>query len=500
MGDGTETTGFTVGEAPLTCARLVTAARHATSFSLAPAVQERIREARKAVDRIAAGDAPVYGINTGVGSQKEHKVGADEAAAYNRRLIRGHGTRVPGPTAEPDVVRATIIVLLHELASGSSGASLELVELMAEMASAHEMPSIDTSGSIGASDLVPLSQIADWALSHPKAVEQGLPFPKDALAMINCNALSLASGALCITELSELMRGFDLAAAMTMEGFRCNLDAISEPVNSVHRRQGQAKSAARMREALADSVLWQPGAARFLQDPLSFRNASQVNGAGLECASWLEQVWDDELAGTVINPLVNIGPNAAYSHGNMDTTRMTLALDGMRQALAKMADLAGERVHKQQWPAFSGLPIGLAEADSAVGGVQFLNLGHITASLITSVKIWAQPHLLHPSGQVADGVEDTASNAVHAVHELARQIDACWKIIGLEIAVACWAVHRRRIPAADLGTGLRTLYENCVATLPIGHEGEEVFRLAETIAVVRDFISEAALPETPVTQ
>ena len=484
-------TEFVVGAEPLTCVRLMAAVRSATAFRLSDETRDRVSRARVEVEKILAGDAPVYGINTGVGSQKDHRVDPAEAALYNRKLVRGHATRVPGPTADEEVVRATLIVQLHELCSGCSGVSVDLVDLIAALASAPEMPSIDTSGSVGASDLVPLSQLSDWILSQPQAVALGLPRPKDALAMINCNALSLASGARCIVELKDLMRGFDTAAAMTMEGFRCNLDAVSEPVNAVHRRRGQADSAARIRGLLKGSALLEPGAARFLQDPLSFRNASQVHGAGLEWVDWLERVWDDELAGTVINPLVNAGAKPAYSHGNMDTTRMTLALDSTRLALAKMADLAGERVHKQQWPAFSGLPIGLADDHAPVGGVQFLNLGHITASLITSVKIWAQPHLLHPAGQIADGVEDTASNAVHAVHELQRQIDGCWKIIALETAVACWAIKRRGILASDLGRGVAGLYEACAATLPIGNEGDAVFSLSNTIETVRGWVSES---------
>lgn len=483
-------TTFLVGEIPLTCTRLVDAVHNATMFELTSDTRVRVLQSRKAVNTILAADVPVYGVNTGVGSQKDHRVSAEEAASYNRMLIRGHATRVPGPSVDAEVVRATLIVLLHELASGSSGASLELVELVADLASAPDMPCIDASGSVGASDLVPLAQLADWLLAHPKAVEQELPKAKDALAMINCNGLSLATGARCIVDLNNLMLGFDLAAATAMEGFRCNLDAISEPVNSVHHRQGQAESAACMRQQLEGSMLWEVGQARFLQDPLSFRNASQVHGAAREMAVWLRQIWDDELKGTVINPLVNVGPKPAYSHGNMDTTRMTLALDSMRQALAKTADLTGERVHKQQWPAFSGLSIGLAASDSAIGGVQFLNLGHICTSLITSIKIWAQPHLLHPSGQIADGVEDTASNAVHAVHELSRQIDACWKIIAIEIAVAVWAINRRGISPDQLGRSTRAAYNAFIDVLPIGREGQEVYDLSVLNSIVRKLVDD----------
>ena len=37
------------------------------------------------------------------------------------------------------------------------------------------MPEIDASGSVGASDLVPLAQIAHWLLSSDEARSSGLP-------------------------------------------------------------------------------------------------------------------------------------------------------------------------------------------------------------------------------------------------------------------------------------------------------------------------------------
>ncbi len=163
-------------------------------------------------------------------------------------------------------------------------------------------------------------------------------------------------------------------------------------------------------------------------------------------------------------------------------TRLTLAADHLRQALGKISELAGERVHKQQWPAFTGLPTGLAEEGGAVGGAQFLNLGHITASLVTSVKIWARPSLLTSVGQVADGVEDTASHALHAVHDLMRVIDAGWKIAGLELMIAVWAMKRRRLNKENLGRGIRPAFQIIGKMMPIGREGETIFDIAPLIA------------------
>ena len=130
----------------------------------------------------------------------------------------------------------------------------------------------------------------------------------------------------------------------------------------------------------------------------------------------------------------------------------------------------------------------MAEGEGqATGGVQFLNLGHIAASLITSVKIWARPHLLISVGQLADGVEDTSGHAMHAVHDLQRQLDAGWKIATIELIIAVWAIHRRRIPVEDLGAGVRDIYDVIRPFLPINTEGDAPFSLAPVIDAVKNY-------------
>jgi histidine ammonia-lyase len=447
-----------------------------------PSAFGAIAASRDIVETILTENRPAYGITTGVGSQKDFAVDPATAAAYNARLVAAHATRVPGPTLPQEAVRGALIFLANQFAHGLSGVSPALVQLIIASINGATMPEIDGSGSVGASDLVPNAQLAHWMLGRPEAKKLGLPRPKETLSLINNNAVSLAQGAIALASAERLMAAFDLAAAAALEGFRGNLGAISEAANRAHKRQGQRRSALRMRNLLSDSHLWKAGEARLLQDPLSFRCASQVHGAAAEVFSSAAEIWNSELNSVNDNPIIDQQNAAAVSNGNMDTTRLTLAADHLRQALGKMCDLAGERVHKQQWPAFTGLPTGLAEEGGALGGVQFLNLGHITASLVTSVKIWARPSLLNSVGQVADGVEDTASHALHAVHDLMRVIDAGWKIAGLELMIAVWAMKRRRLTAAKLGKGIRPAFEILGALLPIGREGDAIFDIAPLIS------------------
>src|SRR5262249_62036558 len=158
------------------------------------------------------------------------------------------------------------------------------------------------------------------------------------------------------------------------------------------------------------------------------------------------------------------------------------ATDPVPKVVGKIADRAGGRAHKLKGRLFPAPQPGLAKEGGAGGGGHSHNLAHTTASLVTSVKIWARPSLLNSVGQVADGVEDTASHALHAVHDLMRVIDAGWKIAGLELMIAVWAVKRRRLRKADLGKGIRPALELIGQMLPIGREGEVVFDIAPVIA------------------
>lgn len=474
----------------LTSHTLVSAIKTQEPIKVDAEVFDRIKASRDVVDIFVAEGRPVYGVTTGVGSQKNHAIPESEIGDFNRRLIRAHASRVEGPIFEPHIVRGAMLVLLNGFAQGLSGVSPELVKLVESKVNEDKLPSIDAGGSVGASDLVPLAQLADWLLNHDDANAALLPGAKEALSLINSNAFTLSLGAEQIEELGLLLHAFDLVAAMTMEGFRCNVDAISTQINAPHSRKGQREVAARLRKLLTGSKLWEVGQARLLQDPLSFRTVSQTHGAVAELCQRLSDIWDEELNTVNDNPIIDLDTKTHLSHGNMDTTRHALALDCMRLGLGKLADLSGERTQKMQWPAFSDLPIGLGHDGSATGGVQFLNLGHIAASHVTSVKIWAQPHILISVGQLADGVEDTAGHALHSVFDLQRQIQACWKILAIELTVACWAIDRRRIGVEEMGEGLRDIYLAVRPELPIGHEGEAVFEVSAVSRILKAILAQ----------
>lgn len=446
---------------------MVSAAAGERQVALSDQAWRRVRQGREIVEKIVERGDPAYGISTGVGSQKDFVVPREKMAEFNRRLLAAHATRVPGPMVEPVEVRAAMIIQANMFATGACGVRPDLVSLLLKRLNANQIPTVDASGSVGASDLVPLAQLALGLLGDSFALSA-----KEALSLMNSNAISLARGALQLHALKRLLAAFDLSSAVALEGLRGNLVSLDEAVARAHRQQGQSAVANRLRALLSGSALWKAGAARFLQDPLSFRCISQIHGAGHWALEWGWELWQAELNAVTDNPLIDLDSEKALSHGNMDTTAVTLAADTLRQILAKIAILSGERMHKQHWSVFSGLPAGLTfDRDQALGGVQFLNFSHIAASLIASLKIWSHPHLTHSIGQLNDGVEDTAGLALHSVTDLKQAIEGGWKIASLEMMIGTWAVKRRDLALSDLGAGVRPVVETLAPLLPMGAEG-----------------------------
>jgi len=468
----------------LTCAQLVSAATQKNKVTLANGAIDRIVSGREVVQSIVSSGTPGYGITTGVGSQKNFKVAAESAQEYNRRLARAHATHAGGAVLPKSRVRAALIILLNEFSLGLSGVSAPLVQLILNQINTSPMPEVSSYGTVGAADLIPMSQIANWLQNMPEAQQHGIPGPKETLSLINTNAITLATGAEVLMGARSLMDLANLSLAFSLEAFRGNLNSISEKVNLAHQRIGQTKTSSEIRHHLKGSVLWQDGAARRIQDPLSFRCATQVHGALQELLDRAIAVWDQELNSVTDNPIVDVEDQCVRSHGNMDSTRMTLAIDGVRQALAKTIDIAGERLHKQQWTEFSGLPTGFSDEDSPLGGVQFLNLGHLASSLITSIKIWAAPSLLLSVGQLADGVEDTAGHALHSVADFERILEAARLVFTIEIIVSVWAIQKRGLPIDTLGVGLRPYVEHITPLLPIGKEGIDVFSIEPIVEIL----------------
>jgi histidine ammonia-lyase len=482
-----------LGEASLTLRDVEAIAFGRAKLELSAAGRAAIIKARTVVDRLVDSATPAYGITTGVGSQKDFEVSRAAIERYNTLMITAHATLTPGENAPGCVVRAAMAIQLALFAKGRSGIRLELFESLLARFQADDLPTVRLGASVGASDIVAMSQMAVPLLGKRGVGAGGAgPRPigslaaKEALSLLSSNSLMLAQGALAIAEVRALLDAASLAGALSMEGFRGNLQSWSARIDQARGQPGQLRAGAALRAALAGSRLWQPGEARLLQDPLSFRCMPQIHGAAESAYEFAYGIFETELSSACDNPLIDTSDGAFISHGNMETTLCALGMDTLRQALAKVIEASGQRIHKIQWPGFTGLPTSLAAEPGAIGGVQFLNLGHLAGANVAAVRQAAHPAMLNYSGQLDDGVEDVAGSAPQSVAETVRALVPAWNTVAIEAACAVWAIHRRSLPVQTLGEGVQSVVAGILPILPIGREGDRLFDLTPIVDLLRE--------------
>jgi histidine ammonia-lyase len=201
---------------------------------------------------------------------------------------------------------------------------------------------------------------------------------------------------------------------------------------------------------LKGSPLKKPGAARRVQDPLSFRCFPSVHGAALAALDSTRETLEQELNSAGDNPAVLARDGAMISTGNFDITALVLEFERLGQALAQNAILAAQRIGRMQSTALSDLPRFLSPRGATHAGLA--GLMKVAAALESDIRHLAQPCslLVLPA---ADGIEDYATMAPRVVAKTRTIVDKLATIAGLELMVAAQAVDLRKLSKLGMGAG-----------------------------------------------
>src|SRR5215470_14988041 len=87
---------------PLTLSQLADIASGALPVEIAPAAVARMEASEHVVRRAAAGDRPVYGINTGFGKLCEVRIPNEAIGLLQLNLVRSHACGTGTPLSEPE--------------------------------------------------------------------------------------------------------------------------------------------------------------------------------------------------------------------------------------------------------------------------------------------------------------------------------------------------------------------------------------------------------------
>lgn len=391
----------------LTIADVCTVSRSRTAgVGLAPEAVSAMQASRALIDRLAAGDAPIYAVNTGVGLLANVRIPREDLDQLQRNVIRSHSAGVGDPLAR-EVVRAMMLIRANVLAKGFSGIRPLVAERLCDLLNCGVTPVVPSQGSVGASgDLAPLAHMALVLMGEGEAEYEGavLPggealaragieaielHPKEGISLINGTQAMLAIGCLELDAAESLVESAEVICALTLDAQRGTPRAFDERIHAARPHAGQVKSAARLRELLEDSEIRQSHiTCTRVQDAYSLRCVPQVHGAVRDAVSEARRVFGIELNSATDNPLV-FGDDI-LSGGNFHGEPLAFQLDFLAIALSALAGISERRIDRLVNPALNeDLPPFLAGHAGLESGLMMAQV--TAASLVAENRVLAHP-------------------------------------------------------------------------------------------------------------
>jgi histidine ammonia-lyase len=321
-----------------------------------PALRERIRASRRLLDDLLREGATVYGVRTGVGASVGTAIPDAQLEALPLNLLRLHGCGT-GRLLAPEEAAAVVAARLASLARGYSGVREVLLERLCELLNLRLLPEIPAEGSVGASgDLTPLSYLAALVAGEREATLDGAPMaaadalaaagleplalaPKESLALMNGTSVMTGLGCLAFERAQRIARLACALTAVACDTMRGNPGHFDPRIAALRPHPGQVTAARWIRHDLEREAGAEPVSAARIQDRYSLRCASQVVGVLLDALSFARGVLETELNGVNDNPLLDPERGDVLHGGNFYGGHVCFALDGLKTAVANVADL-----------------------------------------------------------------------------------------------------------------------------------------------------------------
>jgi len=487
----------------LTLHDVIDVAQGRARAELGAGVPARMEPSRKTVADAIAGDAPVYGVNTGFGALADTRVGEQDLRRLQAAIIVSHAAGTGEPLDDP-AVRAILLLRARTLAAGYSGVRPDLPQRLLRFLELGLLPVIPGQGSVGASgDLAQLAHLAqpligegrlrgpgDSLKGRPAAevlAEHGIEplqlAPKEGLSLVNGTEPMQALLAFSVYDAALLVQAADVACALSIEALLGHARPYDERVQALRPHPGQLASAANLRALLAGSALMAShrDSRHAVQDAYCLRCAPQVHGAVRDVLGFAQGVLETELGSVVDNPVIASDGEVMIT-GNFHGEPLAFAADMLAMALSELASISERRVDRMLDPAFSrGLPPFLAPDAGTNSG--YMLAQYTAASLVSENKVLAHPasvDTIPTSGKQEDHVS-MGWTAVRKLRQVAANVRTC---LAVEILCAAQGIDLRAeiAPPSAAAAAAHAAVRERVARMDVDRE------VAEQIAAVDEML------------
>lgn len=501
---------FHYGQGKLSASIALGLARKEIQGILNPETIQKIQISAQAVEKIAQGEAIVYGINTGFGPLCTTKISAADTKTLQENLLKSHAVGV-GEPVDLEISRLMLVLKIHALAQGFSGIRLETVERIIWMLENDIIPVVPIQGSVGASgDLAPLSHLflpliglgkvffngkverTDTVLAQfeKKPLHLG---PKEGLALINGTQFMAAHGVKVVERLHNLLSHASITGAMMIEGLMGSVKPFSPELHQLRPYAGNKHVAQTILNLLKDSeiVASHLHCAR-VQDPYSLRCMPQVHGASWNAYLHLKETLEIEINSVTDNPVV-FDETHTISGGHFHGQPIALPLDYVTLAASEIGNIADRRIYLSIKGDTPGVPKLLLKETGLNSGLMIPQ--YTTAALASENKGLCFPASAD-SIPTSLGQEDHVSMGSISARKALRVIENVEKILGIELFYAAQAmdyhaplksgkimtaIYERVRKAIDPVVSDRILYEDMETAIDLVKSGELV-SLAKQVA------------------
>jgi histidine ammonia-lyase len=423
---------------------------------------DKINTSRQRVEKMAASDEAVYGINTGFGPLCDTQISPEDTNLLQKNLLITHAVGVGEPIAKA-ISKLMLITKVHALSQGFSGIRLETVERMLAFIELDLIPVVPEQGSVGASgDLAPLSHLflpllgeGEFWVSEEGQTDKIVPaaellkehglapmelHAKEGLALINGTQFILSHAITGLTKMRYLLDLADLTGAMSIEGMQGSESPFREELHNTRAFKGNLEVAARMRHFFKNSEnMADHEECDRVQDPYSLRCIPQVHGASRNAYYHLEELAEIEMNSVTDNPIV-ISSEEAISGGSFHGQPLAMVLDYASIAASELGNISDRRCYLLL-EGLHGLPRLLTTAGGLNSGMMIPQ--YATAALVTENKSLCFP----PSADsvpTSMGQEDHVSMGSISSRQFNQILGNLEKILAIELMYAAQAIDFRR--------------------------------------------------------
>lgn len=501
---------FHYGQDTLTASLALGLARKELRGILSPETVQKIQDSASAVEKIAQGEAIVYGINTGFGPLCTTKISAADTKTLQENLLKSHAVGV-GELVDPEISKLMMVLKIHALAQGFSGIRLETVERIIWMLENDIVPLVPIQGSVGASgDLAPLSHLFLPLIGLGKVFFNGKVVrmdtvldqfdkkplhlgPKEGLALINGTQFMAAHGVKVVERLHNLLTHASITGAMMIEGLMGSVKPFSPELHQLRPYSGNKHVAQTILNLLKDSEIVDSHlhCAR-VQDPYSLRCMPQVHGASWNAYLHLKETLEVEINSVTDNPVV-FDETHTISGGHFHGQPIALPLDYACLAASEIGNIADRRIYLSIEGDTPGVPKLLLKETGLNSGLMIPQ--YTTAALASENKGLCFPASAD-SIPTSLGQEDHVSMGSISARKALRVIDNVEKILGIELFYAAQAMdYHAPLKSGKIMTAIyervrqdihpvvsdRILYEDMETAIDLVKSGE-LIALAKRVA------------------